>query len=402
MRIAVVAPLGLNSSGGSFSYVTTMVKLLLDSCTEFNHSFTLFMSGNSVSNHVTTQDNLKFKRIPKSSFLLLIWLIFRELLQPGTRWGLKFKNIFRRRSNLRRILEIEGYDFVWFVAPSGEPIDLPFATTLWDLEFRAQPFFPEVSTNGEWKKRQNLYAQVLQRAAIVIVGTNFGAQQATYFFGVASERILVAQFPIQSKSYTDCVPRNPDLIFYPAQFWPHKNHVTLIKAFSLAREISGRNLRLVLPGSDKGNKRLIQRYVQSMDLQESVDFPGFISRSELVHLYRSAALMVFPSLFGPDNLPPFEAIVHGCRAMVADIPGAREQLGSSVSYFEPFSELKLAKQMLSLLDTSSSIVDGQLAKPRESLDAILNRIGEFECYIRTWKFLPFNSFNKDVIQGNSK
>lgn len=388
MRIAIVAPLDFESSGGSFSYVNTMVESFLDSYNEYNHDFTLFTLGYSASSDSITKNNLEFKRIPKSNVLLLIHLILRELFHPGIQWHLKVKRIFRRRSNLRRTLEIDGYDFVWFVAPSGEVIDLPFATTLWDLEFRTQPFFPEVSTNGEWEKRQNLNAQVLQRAAIVIVGTNFGAQQAMHFFGVASERILVAPLSIQSKSDTDCVLRDPNLVFYPAQFWPHKNHVTLIKAFGLAREISGKDLRLVLPGSDKGNQRLIQEYVESMGLQEAVDFPGFISQSELVHLYRSASLMVFPSLFGPDNLPPLEAIAHGCPTMVADIPGAREQLGNSVNYFEPFSELKLAEQILSHLEPSSGIPAVELAKPRESLDAILNRVGEFECYIRTWKFLP--------------
>jgi glycosyltransferase involved in cell wall biosynthesis len=365
-----------------------MVESFLDSYNEYDHDFTLFTLGYSVINDSITKNNLAFKKIPKSNLLLLFHLILRELFHPGIQWHLKFRRIFRRRSNLRRTLEIDGYDFVWFVAPSGEVIDLPFATTLWDLEFRMQPFFPEVSINGEWEKRQNLNAQVLQRAAIVIVGTNFGAQQAMHFFGVANERILVTPFSIQSKSDTDCVLRDPNLVFYPAQFWPHKNHVTLIKAFALAREISGRDLRLVLPGSDKGNQRLIQEYVESMGLNEVVDFPGFISQSELVRLYRSASLMVFPSLFGPDNLPPLEAIAHGCPAMVADIPGAREQLGNSVSYFEPFSELKLAEQILSHLEPSSGIPAVELAKPGESLGAILNRVGEFECYIRTWKFLP--------------
>jgi glycosyltransferase involved in cell wall biosynthesis len=388
MRIAVIAPLDIKSSGGSFSYVNTMVESFLDSYTEFGHDFTLFTLGHSASIDTTTMRNLDFKRIPDSSKLLLIRLVLKELFHPGIHWDLKVRRIFRRRSNLRRTLEIEGYDFVWFVAPSGEVIDIPFATTLWDLEFRAQPFFPEVSFAGEWERRQNLHAQILQRAALVIVGTDFGAQQAMHFFGVADERILVAPFSIQTKSDADSVPRDPDLVFYPAQFWPHKNHVTLIKAFSLAREMSGRNLRLVLPGSDKGNQQLIRDYVESMNIQESVDFPGFISQSELMHLYRTASLMVFPSLFGPDNLPPLEAIAHGCPAMVADIPGARERLGSLVSYFDPFSELKLAEQMLSCLESSSSILASQLAKPRDSLDVILNKVGEFECYIRTWKFLP--------------
>jgi glycosyltransferase involved in cell wall biosynthesis len=238
MRIAIIAPLDFETSGGSFSYVNTMVESLLDSHTEFNHDFTLFTLGYSVAKDSITNSNLDFRIIPKSNILLLVRLVFKELFHPGIQWDFKVKRVFRRRSNLRRTLEIEGYDFVWFVAPSGEVLDLPFATTLWDLEFRAQPFFPEASVGGEWERRQNLNAQILQRAALVIVGTDFGAQQAMHFFGVASERTLVAPLPIQPMIQMDSAIRDPDLIFYPAQFWPHKNHVTLIKAFGLAREVT--------------------------------------------------------------------------------------------------------------------------------------------------------------------
>ena len=299
--------------------------------------------------------------------------------------NLKF--LFRHRSNLNRILEYEDFDFVWFMAPAGEVLDIPFATTLWDLEFRAQPFFPEVSRYGEWKRRQGLNQSVLQRASFVIVGTNYGAAQAHHFFGVDQRRILVAPFALHSLIEERVDKRDPNLIFFPAQFWPHKNHTTLVKAFKLAREKSGRNLRLILPGSDKGNFSLIKKYVEELKLTESVDFPGFISNIELTNLYKTAALMVYPSLFGPDNLPPLESLLHGCPVIVADIPGSKEQLGDSVEYFNPVSEIDLSNRILENLDRWASFEKIQVKDPEETLRSILIRIAEFECYIRTWKFM---------------
>ena len=43
----------------------------------------------------------------------------------------------------------------------------------------------------------------------------------------------------------------PGYLFYPAQFWPHKNHATLLAALALLRD-RGVKKRLVLCGSDRG------------------------------------------------------------------------------------------------------------------------------------------------------
>jgi glycosyltransferase involved in cell wall biosynthesis len=99
---------------------------------------------------------------------------------------------------------------------------------------------------------------------------------------------------------------------------------------------------LVLTGSDKGSLKAIMTLVTSLGLQNFVDFPGFVSKLELEKLYSSSGLLVFPSLIGPDNLPPLEALSFGCKIAVADIPGAREQFGRFASYFNPYSAHDLA------------------------------------------------------------
>ena len=61
-----------------------------------------------------------------------------------------------------------------------------------------------------------------------------------------------------------------------------------------------------------------------MGISQYVDFLGFVSKDELDLLYRKAAVMVMPSLLGPTNLPPLEALMRGCPVVVSS--GARENL----------------------------------------------------------------------------
>src|SRR5207237_4217497 len=34
-------------------------------------------------------------------------------------------------------------DIIWFLSPYAKPVVAPYITTVWDLEHRKQPFFPE-------------------------------------------------------------------------------------------------------------------------------------------------------------------------------------------------------------------------------------------------------------------
>ena len=60
-------------------------------------------------------------------------------------------------------------------------------------------------------------------------------------------------------------------------------------------------------------------------------------------LYRNAVALVFPSYFGPDNLPPLEAFALGCPVIAADLPGASEQLGDGALLVSASNEFEFAQ-----------------------------------------------------------
>ena len=76
---------------------------------------------------------------------------------------------------------------------------------------------------------------------------------------------------------------------------------------------------------------------------------SFVDREVVWELYRNAKMLVFPSLLGPNNLPPLEALSVGCPAIVSGLEGHKQQFSDSVLYFDPFDHIDLANQIEELL-----------------------------------------------------
>ena len=314
--------------------------------------------------------------------------------------GRSFDRAFRdaRGRHIAKIASRLGVDLVWFLTPDPPAIDVPYIATVWDLQHRLQPFFPEVSTQGEWARREAHQSEVVRRAASVIVANETARQELQQFYGVAAPRIAVIGHPVDDFADLDCPltqhasAAEGEMLFFPAQFWAHKNHACLLKALVLLRDTGERDWRVVLTGSDKGNRAHVESEAARLGLTPYVRFAGFVSRPELVDLYRSAFALVFPSFFGPENLPPLEAMQCGCPVITARVDGAAEQLGDAAIFFDPTSPTDLANAVRGLAERSQDrqelIRRGyERLKGRSAVDflnAVLDLISAFVPYRRTW------------------
>jgi glycosyltransferase involved in cell wall biosynthesis len=302
-----------------------------------------------------------------------------------------------------RVYLREGIQFLVQLNPFGLfSTTVPFATVVWDLEHRKQPWFPEVGSLLEWGGREHAYAS-LRRATMIYTGTHEGLLEISSHYQVAADRIKVLPFGtpefalIASKR-----PRNPELIrnynlsteyiFYPAQFWPHKNHILVLEACKIVAETTAWAPHVVFVGADKGNVGYVREYAQKLGLTDRVTFLGLVSHEDLVELYRGAFCLAYPSFFGPDNLPPLEAFALGCPVLAADVPGAREQLGEAAIFFPPNQESKLAEAILCLRDRprrEQLILAGRARAKLYSWDryarGVIESLDEFAAIRRTWR-----------------
>jgi glycosyltransferase involved in cell wall biosynthesis len=136
-----------------------------------------------------------------------------------------------------------------------------------------------------------------------------------------------------------------EYLFYPAQYWPHKNHTRLLEAVKILGDRYGWRVALVLCGADHGNLGYLRQRAAALCVSDRVHFLGFVTTDQLIALYRRAFALSFLSYFGPDNLPPLEAGALGCPVVTSAVEGAEEQLGSAALSVNPDSAVDVAAAM---------------------------------------------------------
>jgi glycosyltransferase involved in cell wall biosynthesis len=350
MRIGVVADSVLPEAGGVFTYVGAVVDAIEECST--NHEFVIWET--EVEPHVKWWLREAVKR---SGDIVGAG----RLVRSTARRIMSVKPAFALAaiSPIERFIRESDIDVMWFLSQTNAPVSVPYITTVWDLQHRRQPFFPEVSTTGwTWEARERAFGLNLPRASWIITGTQTGKSEILAFYGVSPENVVVVPMPVavaehgtEGRGHIDVRQRyglKRDFIFYPAQFWPHKNHVNLLVALDLLKKDSGLELDLVLTGSDKGNLTHVRATIAGLGLTSQVRIPGFVPTADLAGLYREAVCLAFPSFFGPDNIPPLEAFALSCPVVAAAVPGSEEQLGDAALLFNPADPVDIARAILNV------------------------------------------------------
>jgi glycosyltransferase involved in cell wall biosynthesis len=313
-----------------------------------------FDEGGTVSQELNTFTHLNHLRMKVRAtwFGDIVARAVRLVLPPSdpqNRWSAKMDSLIREQQ----------IDVLWFLGQDGAGASVPYITTVWDLAHRSRPYFPEVSITGwDWEGREQTFRSILPRASFIVTGTNAGKSEIVHYYGVNPENVIVVPFPAPTFASEDrrCgildirkkYGIRGDFLIYPAQFWPHKNHVNLLIALALLRQSKGMVMEMVFTGSDKGNAEYVLGKINELGLHDQVHMLGFVPREDLRALYSNAMALTFASFFGPDNIPPLEAFALGCPVIASRVSGADEQLGDAALLFDPADPEGLASAILTM------------------------------------------------------
>ena len=212
----------------------------------------------------------------------------------------------------------------------------PAATTVHDLQHE---HYPQFFSRAERAYRRAVYDWTVERSRIVIAISEHARTTLLERYRLAPERVRTIHLGVDHERFSpDGRPREP-ILLYPANRWPHKNHDRLFEAFALVRR-DRPDLRLVLTGTGH----------DGAPLPDGVESRGHVPPAELVELYRSAACLVFPSLYEGFGLPPLEAMACGCPVAVSSTTSLPEVCGDAAEYFDPLSPEDMASAILRALD----------------------------------------------------
>ncbi len=231
-------------------------------------------------------------------------------------------------------------------------LDLPALVAVHDLMHRYERRFPEVSVWGLWRERERHYRNICSWSKGTLVDSQLGQEQLHESYGIGKDKIHILPFiapdyilsTVKVAGFDTRYNLPKKFIFYPAQFWTHKNHLRLIKALAVVRKDCP-DARIVLAGSKKNAYPEAKREIDRLGLTDSVHIFGYVPNDDIVELYRRARAMMMPTFFGPTNIPPLEAMALGCPIAVSNVYGMPEQVGDAALLFDPESVEEIADCM---------------------------------------------------------
>jgi len=248
---------------------------------------------------------------------------------------------------------------------------LPYVMAIHDLQHRLQPDFPEFSTEGftsaHWEQWEYLFRNGARYATLLLADSEVGKEDILNFYGsygVTPDRVKVLPFIPASYLAADVsnserkrvqkTHRLPErYLFYPAQFWPHKNHSRIVKSLALLSNLHGSKIPIVFCGSHAGRLRdqtfrEVMALSHQLGMKDQIHYLGYVSDEDMSVLYTGATALVMPTFFGPTNIPVVEAWALGCPVLTSDIRGIREHAGDAAVLVDPRSVESIAEGIYKL------------------------------------------------------
>lgn len=322
-------------------------------------------------------------------FSLQLWFQFLRL---------KWKTTFEKS------LDKNAIDLVYFLSPSSLALYLishNYIYTVWDLCHRDMPEFPEVNYYREFELRENLYTSVSKKAVAVITDSELGKENLIRRYGIDSSRAFNVSFApsinvLESNFINIKEKYNIEgvYIYYPAQFWAHKNHVYIVDAIAKLKK-KGVLVSVIFSGSDKGNLKYILDYAKKINVEDLIHYIGFAQNEEIYYLYKQSLALVMPSYFGPTNIPPLEAFAIGTPVIYSDLEGLREQVEGAALLCDLKNSGHLAEHLELLINSSekrTELIELGYKRLEElqkcSIDQTLIKIfDDYSVKLKCWKFL---------------
>ncbi|MBI4651558.1 glycosyltransferase, partial [Candidatus Desantisbacteria bacterium] len=339
MNIAVISEQPMNKGGGFQQELTTILLLYKYKSSVYNF---IFFS--------TVEDNiylLKKHNLDMNYIKITLW---DKLLRS-----------------------IKRCEIIYAILNSPSPFAFDLTThnyilTVWDLCHRDFVEFPEMRESKSFERKEKYFLTALKKAAAIIADSNYGKANIIRRYGIDDDRVFALPFQPANftaisdieyeKDYIDIKIKykiNGNYIFYPAQFWTHKNHIYILEALKILKDNYKIELHAVFCGSDIGNLKYVLSKAKSLDIDSIIHYIGFADNKEMPYLYKQSAALVMPTYFGPTNIPPLEAFQLGCPVCYSNLPGLKEQVQESAFLIDLDNPQSLVEALLTIMKDKDEV-----------------------------------------------
>jgi glycosyltransferase involved in cell wall biosynthesis len=309
MKVAFFSDSKINS-GGSL-HVTFSAAKILNKLNIEGIDVDFVVTQKSVYKELTSKYHDKIKFFDENYFLNKVSsILYRNFFYK------KIYHKFSLNNCLETFAKENKYDLIFFITPSPLVLlcnKINFIYSIWEFSHKEYPALPEYDENTI-SNRELYYAYACNHAFKVILFNEKSKKDFLKYYLINETRIEtfffspdIVDYTIGSNLNIENIIKKKEYIFYPAQFWPHKNHIYLLHALKEYNLKQKEKIYLVLTGHDKGSLNLIKIYIKKLNMGDEVIIFNYLDKSDLCYLYKNCFAVVFPSLIGSQSLPLLEA-----------------------------------------------------------------------------------------------
>lgn len=324
MKIAINGSFLFRMGGGIKEYIINLINFLLfNNNSKFN--FILYVPKDideDTLNQISKSDYLTFKRTPYKS-------------------SQRIKRSLTERAFWLKEEKIEKFDL--FHSPFFHSPKLKSAKillTIHDLRFAR---YPETYETMRYLFLKYKVKKSVRNADSIITISNFTKTELINKYNISHDKINVIHNGLNREMFSEksisdefippSILHDKKFLLYVSHIEPRKNHLNLIKAFSLlTKDKYYDDFLLVLVGKkSQGSKKVISE----IEKHDNIIYLNFVEYELLYWLYSNAELFVFPSIYEGFGFPPIEAASFNLVSAVSNKSSIPEVCGESSFYFNP-------------------------------------------------------------------
>ena len=277
----------------------------------------------------------------------------------------------------KSILEREEIDVLFcpFSATTYAEEKIPTISLVHDLQHLDYPF---LFSEAERNYRNNFLFKIVRKAEQIICVSEFTRNSIIKHLKPNPERLTVIPNSIHDRFDRLSKKRVSDYLkqlnlkedkyaFYPANYWPHKNHRILLTAYGIYRKKMGdRAIDLVFTGSLQAEEKKLKQATATMGLKESVYFLGYLPQEALTAVWLGCKCLVYPSFYEGFGIPMLEAMAFNKPIIASNACSLPEVGGDAAMYFDPRKPEELVSCLVKI-SQDKELIEQLVSKGRKRI-----------------------------------
>jgi glycosyltransferase involved in cell wall biosynthesis len=299
-----------------------------------------------------------------------LYLTFEKLDQGKPNVLVRIINRITSKT-LKKVLFQQQYkghiDALFIMQRSGYLESGPFEKRIYWIPDFQDKHYPEFFTPEGLAKKHERSQWISDYAENIILSSDAVKKDWETYYPNYQGKSAVVHFAVTHPEYDSLEIDElrskfnlPDKYYFsPNQFWAHKNHMVVIRAAELLKK-QDKPVVIAFSGKENDNRNpgyteKLKAYVKENDLEDVVQFLGFLDRREQLKLMKHAIAVIQPSLFEGWSTVIEDAMAMNQRIIASDLEVNIEQLGDKGYYFDRHDPEILANCLKQTIDSSNQI-----------------------------------------------